>query len=122
MNTCCITPIKAATIAGDVIIESLLPNPVGLDSELEEVTLRNTGTDAISVVDWVLKDASGKSWSLNAIGSIAPSASVTIVRNGQPMGLNNGGDEIVLMDDQERVRDRFIYLGSTEGERITTGN
>ena len=114
--------VKAATIAGDVIIESLLPNPAGLDSELEEVTLRNTGTDAISVVDWVLKDASGKSWSLNAIGSIAPNASATIVRNGQPMSLNNSGDEIVLIDDQDRVRDRFVYLGSTEGERITTGN
>jgi hypothetical protein len=88
-------PVTTATTAG-VIIESLLPNPVGDDVQSEEVTLRNKGTSAVSVVGWTLQDRSGGTWTLT--GSLAAGQSQTFKRNGQAMSLNNTGDEIVLLD------------------------
>jgi Lamin Tail Domain len=54
---------------GGVVIESVLPNPPGDDSQNEAVTLKNEGTTAVSLVGWTLKDRSGLAWQLT--GSIA---------------------------------------------------
>lgn len=71
---------------------------------------------------WLLRDAAGLVWSLDASHALAPGAELQIVRNGQPMSLNNGGDEISLLDDQGVVRDRFSYAASSEGTIIETGH
>jgi hypothetical protein len=107
------------TTAG-VAIESLLPNPVGVDEQLEQVTLRNTGMTAVSLVGWILRDRSGLTWTLN--GTINPGQSRTFVRNNQDMSLNNAGDEIVLIDAAQVQRDSFTYMSSTQGIVIQTGH
>ena len=38
------------------------------------------------------------------------------------MSLNNGGDEISLIDAAEVVRDRFEYSASAEGGTVATGH
>ena len=96
----------------------LLPNPVGDDEQLEEVSLRNPGTAAISLAGWTLQDRSGLVWTLS--GSLAVGQSVTFKRQAQPLSLNNAGDEILLIDDSVGERDRFVYLASEEGKRILT--
>ena len=101
------------TATSTVVIESLLPNPVGADEQREEVTLRNQGTSAISLAGWRLRDRSGLQWDLS--GTIAAGQSTTFRRNGQAMTLNNQGDEIVLPDQSSTERDRFSYTSSSEG-------
>jgi hypothetical protein len=101
-----------------VVIESLLPNPRGIDEQLEEVTLRNRGTTAVSLAGWVLRDRSGLTWTLNS--SLNPGQLITFRRNGQAMSLNNAGDEIVLIDSTLVERDRFGYQTSSEGALIKT--
>ncbi len=108
--------------ATTVVIESLLPNPVGSDRELEEVTLRNNGSSAVSMAGWRLQDESGRVWPLVSLGTLAAGQSATIRRNGMPMSLNNPGDEIVLLDANDSERDRFRYTGSTQGTVIQTGH
>jgi len=44
-------------------------------------------------------------WSL--VGSLAPGQSQNFRRGGQPMTLNNAGDEITLLDPSGTERDRF---------------
>lgn len=105
-----------------VVVESLLPNPIGSDNELEEVTLRNSGNIIISLSGCVLRDESGRIWSLEHIGDINPGQSVTIQRNGMPMSLNNSGDEIVLLGSINQVLDKFRYANSQEGIRIITNH
>lgn len=105
-----------------VVIESLLPDPVGPDTQNEQVTLRNKGTTPASLAGWFLQDASGRVWSLTSIGTIAPQASATIKRNGMPMSLNNAGDEISLFDSSATLRDSFRYSGSDAGVEIRTGH
>lgn len=110
----------APTTATSLVIESLLPNPAGADEQAEEVTIRNPGTGSVALAGWTLRDRSGLSWTLS--GSVAAGQSLVIRRLGQPMSLNNGGDEIVLLDGAGVERDRFAYSTSSEGKRITTAH
>ncbi len=103
-----------------MVIESLLPNPVGNDDQLEEITLRNRGASAVSLTGWMLRDRSGLTWTLT--GSIGPNQARMFRRNGQALSLNNSGDEVVLLDGQQAERDRFEYSASMEGTSIATGH
>ena len=70
----------------------------------------------------IIQDESGRIWPLVSVGTIQPQSSATIWRNGMPMSLNNAGDEIVLVDPSNQIRDRFEYTGSQEGVLIQTGH
>ena len=111
-------PGPSGPATSTVVIESLLPNPAGDDEQLEEVALRNTGAAPVSLAGWTLRDRSGMTWAL--VGSLGVGQSQLVRREGQPMSLNNAGDEIDLLDDTGTERDRFVYATSTEGKRITT--
>lgn len=110
----------AAPSADVIVIASLLPNPVGLDDDFEEVTLKNKGSAAVSLVGWKLRDRSGAIWTLD--GTIAAGQSKTIRRNRMAMTLNNAGDDIALVDPTGAVRDSFSYPSSQEGVVIQTGH
>ncbi len=101
-----------------VVIARLLPNPVGSDDELEEVTIENVGTDSVNVDGWVLRDASNGIWVLPPGHVLAPGQTLTIVRHGMSMSLNNGGDTIELLDTARAVVDRVEYGRVREGEEV----
>jgi len=105
-----------------IVIESLLPDPIGSDLNLEEVTLGNRGNTPVSMEGWILKDESGRIWPLVSVGTIQAQSSATIWRNGMPMSLNNDGDEIILIDPGNQIRDQFRYTSSQEGVLIQTGH
>ena len=115
------TPISPSGLtAATVVISALLPNPVGDDEQLETVLLRNTGVKTVSLSGWKLRDRSGATWSLT--GSLAAGQSRTFRRDGQAMSLNNGGDEIALIDAMSTERDRFEYSATSEGVQVLTGH
>lgn len=95
---------------------ALLPNPVGNDEQLETVTLRNGGSAPMSLSGWILRDRSGLTWDLS--GNLAAGQTRTFKRSGQPMSLNNAGDEITLIDPAQTARDTFTYMASVEGVGI----
>jgi beta-lactamase superfamily II metal-dependent hydrolase len=111
-----------AIASSSVVIESLLPNPAGSDTDAEEVVIKNKGAVPTSITGWRLQDRSGLTWPFVGDVTLAASESRTLRRNGRPMSLNNGGDEIALIDAAEVVRDRFEYTTSTEGGSIATGH
>ena len=115
--------VKAApSHAASVVIESLLPNPVGNDDELETVTLRNAGASPVSLAGWVLEDRAGGKWDLTQAGMLAAGQSISVVRHGMAMSLNNAGDEVMLRDSGNVPVDSFQYDASTEGVVIQTGH
>ncbi len=108
---------------GNVVIESLLPNPNTEPDRLgETVTLRNNGSTGVSMVNWVLRDAVGRVWTLAGLGTVGAGQSVTIRREAMPMSLNNGGDTIELVNPSSQVVDQFTYSSSQPGVTIQTGN
>jgi hypothetical protein len=105
-------------IAGpNVRIASLIPNPTGNDRQHEEITIRNDGSDTVNLAGWVLRDAAGRTWSLD--GQIAPGAERTFRRQGQPMALNNGGDTVSLVEPSGDIVHAITYAAVVEGERVT---
>jgi hypothetical protein len=111
-------PVKWSEEKSTLKIESLLPNPIGADRQLERVTIKNISDDTIPLSGWFLRDQSGKVWTLSLEQHIEPHSTLTFVRNGMPMSLNNDGDEIILINPSNEVVDRFKYSSSTEGEII----
>ena len=107
---------------GSIVIESLLPNPVGSDRDLETVTLQNPGAASVTMAGWVLRDSDGRVWPLVSLGEIAAGSSATIVRDGMPMSLNNAGDTIEVVNASGEVVDSFTYATSSEGAEIETGH
>jgi competence protein ComEC len=105
-----------------VVIESLLPDPVGNDRELEEVTIRNDGPGAVDLSGWLLQDDLGRRWPLTELGSLAAGTSATSIRAGRPLNLHNEQETVELIDPLGAVRDRFSYNGTQEGLPIVTGH
>lgn len=104
----------------EVVIASLLPNPIGDESLNEAVTLRNVGSSAISLVGWKLRDAADRTWSLS--GVLQAGDERTFSRDGQPMALNNSGDVVTLLDRSGRVIDQISYSWSREGVVISASD
>lgn len=104
------------------VIDSLLPNPVGLDRLLEEATSRNDGGALVSMASWTLREPSGRLWTVTSIGTIGAGQSESIQRHGTPTSLNNGGHVIPLFDQNNRLQDHFAYSGSQKGAAIATGH
>ena len=104
-----------------VVIASLVPDPVGSDRDLETVMLRSRTSEVVSLHGWTLADESGGVWTLSGIGELAPSDTVTVVRAGMTMSLNNTGDHVYLRDSDAEVVDDWSYEDSSEGVRIRTG-
>ncbi|MCD4724664.1 MAG: lamin tail domain-containing protein [Bacteroidales bacterium] len=108
--------------SNSVVISSLLPDPDGYDSRYEELTLRNNGVTPFSLDACMLKDKSGRIWTMAGYSDIAPQDSITIIRNGMPMSLTNTGDSITLLGAADQVLDSFTYSGSQGGVRIYTNH
>jgi hypothetical protein len=111
---------SAPTPSGGVPrISSLLPNPDGNESRNEQATVKNIGSVAVSVVGWKLRDLAGRTWSLDALGTLPPGMERTIQRNGQAMALNNDGDTIDLLNPGGSVVQTVTYGSVDEGELVT---
>jgi competence protein ComEC len=115
--------IKGGTVkAPQLVIESLLPNPIGEDRQLEEVTLMNKGAIPISMENWYLQDKEGRVWSLVSLGTINSNQSVTVRRNGMAMNLNNNWDDVYLYDPNHTLIDQFSYTDTQQGVVINTNH
>ena len=108
------------TPAAGLRIVGALPNPPGDDIQFEQVHVRNTGSQAVTLAGWKIQDAAGGSWLLDsADGSAQPGQTVTIVRRGRPMFLNNNGDTIMLFNPQGQAVDSQIYGQVTSGQFVS---
>lgn len=102
----------------NIRVVSLLPNPPGSDNLNEEATIKNLGSESISLVGWKLRDLTGSTWSLSNLGTLAPGQQKTIKRNNQPMALNNGGDTIELIDPSNLMKQTITYGPVNQGETV----
>lgn len=101
--------IPNAPSAALLRIASLVPNPGG-DERLEErVTIRNDGSVAVDLTGWRLRDAAGNTWLLDGARSLTPGQQREVIRGGQAMSLNNGGDVVELLDPSGTAVDTVSY-------------
>lgn len=100
-------------------IVQLVPDPLESDFVAEQITLRNTGLAAVSLVGWRVRDLAGNTWDLDGLGVLEPGQSRSLLRNGQAMSLNNGGDEIELVAPEGAVAQTVTYGKVTAGQVVT---
>ena len=102
-----------------VLITRLLPNPPGDDTDNEEATLQNVGEETVDLKGFTLRDPTGQTWILDALGKLEAGASATIKRNGQAMSLNNSGDIVELVAPDGRVLQKVEYQAIGSGEYVS---
>jgi hypothetical protein len=108
-------PVYADFVLGDepmppqlgVRIVSLLPNPTGEDAGREQITIANGTGSALDLTGWTLRDRGQNIFSLG--GSIAAGTERTVVLSPNTMPLNNGGDEVFLIDAGGMIRHKVTY-------------
>ncbi|BAI97449.1 hypothetical protein Sj15T_18850 [Sphingobium sp. TA15] len=90
-------------------IVRFVPDPQGDDFTREEITLANRGSAALNLSGWRVRDLAGNVWVLDGLLGIEPGEEKTMLRGGQPMSLNNGGDEIELVAPDGTVVQTIAY-------------
>lgn len=87
--------------AGSIIINEILPNPEGSDSEGEFIELKNIGSNPVNVAGWQLGDSSSARYTISnediKLTSIEAGKLLVIYREASGIALNNsGGDQAAL--------------------------
>lgn len=99
-------------------IVKLLPDPQGDDLIGEQITLKNSGQAALDMAGWRVRDLAGNVWMLDGLIELLPGEEKTMLRNGQPMSLNNGGDEIELVAPDGTVLQTMAYGAVTTNQEV----
>lgn len=101
-----------------IVIASMLPDPPGDDLSGEAITVRNTALAAVDMTGWQARDLAGNIWQLDGLGPLAPGQEKTLLRDGQPMSLNNNGDQVELVAPDGTVVQLITYGTVEEGEAV----
>lgn len=125
IKTLTLSPTLAVTnyTYPNVIVNELMPNPIGADSEYEWIELYNTTSSKVDLENWRLQ---GQLLS----GEIEPHTYFIVARDeialeiGYPnldfyesnISLKNSGDTILLQNAQQETIDSFTYESAEEGK------
>lgn len=94
-------PIDPVTYSDKIILNEILPNPSGADSEFEFIELKNIGEEDVCLTDWQLKDASEKIYKISADDysdtTIKASGFFTVYASISKISLNNSGETVYLL-------------------------
>lgn len=111
--------IKSADAAtrGQVIINEILPNPVGSDQEGEWIELFNAGESSVNLLNWRLDDEAGGSapYTFKQDEILAGEDFYLLKRPDSGLALNNEGDEVRLFDGLGDLVDQLEYGKAGEG-------
>jgi hypothetical protein len=113
-------PVPSGAVTGDLVIVAALPNPTGVDTGNELVTLINTTSTSLDLTRWALADTTGKKHPLG--GMVAAGATIQVTL-GTAVQLGNRGDAVILTDRNGQVIDRVAYTAGQvrEGRTICFG-
>ena len=94
-----------------VQITNALPNPLGADPSQERVVLTFNGNGTLDISDWKLRDLGNNIYTFPSGTQLQPGDNdLTLFSNTMP--LNNNGDEIIILDDNNVQRGQsFSYSG-----------
>ena len=147
-NQVLVGALTAALLSGGVVPAAVgveaLQSPQGQEIQLAEIALEQPGADHklgrenavkdllgmtaqaahrtdAAATGWSLRDADNHTVSLTDFESIAAGESLTIVRDGSPLSLNNSGDTIRLHGPNNSEVDKVNYDAVSEGEVVQRG-
>lgn len=93
-----------------IVINELLPSPIGADEEGEFIEVKNTGNKGVQLFGWTLRDATkGTGYRFPKGSSIGPKKILAISRAVTKIALNNTSDTVQLLDPKGKVISRVTY-------------
>lgn len=111
------SPVIPGDFSGNIIINEVLPNPEGSDTEGEFMELKNIGNDSVDLSGWQLGDSSSTRYVISSDDfsstMIKKDEFFVIEREISGIALNNtGGDQVILYNPNEEEVFSLIYSGS----------
>lgn len=104
--------VEQVITSAKIVINEVVPNPTGSDSEDEWIELKNLGSETVSLVDWSLGDATSKKYKIKQ-GSLKSGGFIVFKRLMTGIALNNtGGDEVKLYGPSGILLDNIKYSSS----------
>lgn len=114
------SPVPSQSYVRTIVINELLPNPQGADTEGEFIELSNVGSSTVSLTGWKLDDGEtgsspfviGEGTELSAGGFVA------FFRSQTGIALNNDGDIVRLLDPGGGLVSEIAYASIDEGNSL----
>ncbi|MEA1966580.1 MAG: lamin tail domain-containing protein [Euryarchaeota archaeon] len=105
------TPTSTPSSAPKIVINELMPNPIGTDRGNETTELYNCGDDSVDIGGWVLKNEDGATYNIPAGTTIEPDGYYLTTK----VQLDNGDGQVFLYHNGGEVDSSIEYTHSTEG-------
>jgi hypothetical protein len=103
--------VKDSGAVPKIVINELMPNPIGTDRGNETTELYNCGDKPVDIGGWVLENEDGATYNIPAGTIIEPHGYYLTTE----IQLDNGGGYVLLYRDGEEVDSSIAYTYSTEG-------
>jgi hypothetical protein len=111
-------PAMAASViaedTGKIIINELMPNPAGSDTDSEWIELFNTAGEMINLLNWKLKNSGNNSLKISTPVWLEPSAYYIWKNFGTKFSLKNTTDTIKLYNADDELIDTATYNGAIQ--------
>jgi hypothetical protein len=92
-----------------IVINEILPNPKGDDSEKEFIELKNLNNFDVDLTNWYLQDSSNKKFKISS--KIPKNGFLVIFRKHSKIALNNSNDCVKLFQPDGTLADSVCYSG-----------
>ncbi|RLG30546.1 hypothetical protein DRO03_04000 [Methanosarcinales archaeon] len=115
------TPTLTPSPTPKIVINELMPNPIGTDRGNETMELYNCGDEPVDIGGWVLKNEDGATYNIPTGTTIEPYGYYLTTK----IQLDNDGGQVLLYHNGEEVDSSIGYTHSTEGiswQRRTDGS
>ncbi|MEA1908487.1 MAG: lamin tail domain-containing protein [Euryarchaeota archaeon] len=106
------TPTPDPGVATRIVVNELMPNPIGRDRGNETTELYNYGDESVDIGGWVIKNEDGDAHEIPA-GKMIDAHGYYLTKEIQ---LDNSGGQVLLYRDGEEIDRSIAYMDSTEGE------
>ncbi len=106
------TPATDPVVATRIVVNELMPNPIGRDRGNETTELYNYGDESVDIGGWVIRNEDGDAHEIPA-GKMIDAHGYYLTKEIQ---LDNSGGQVLLYRDGEEIDRSIAYTDSTEGE------
>jgi len=119
--------LNSENFVSGIVINEMLPNPKGDDSENEFIELKNLNNFDVDLENWYLQDSSNRKFVISSkkvLTKIPKNGFLVIFRKSSKIALNNsGGDCIKLFQPDGTLADSVCYSeGALEGIGFAKNN
>ncbi|MBU1037172.1 lamin tail domain-containing protein [Patescibacteria group bacterium] len=108
-----INDIESPVYSDQILINEILPNPQGSDSEAEFIELYNFSTTEVDLVDWQLQDNSTRVYTISEDDftntQISANGYFVVYRSQSGIALNNNGDQVKFFSPDNNLIESIIY-------------